>query len=137
MKRPGVRSLVALSIPALVVVTAFLFGGVQAHATRATGGCPRALLASDSAVTNLVRVARRSQPTAEVVGVLSLSPFSLGTDDLWRNIARAKCGRAVASRSWVAFYYRPQWAKRSASIAEGVSYFTLTRSGWRLWYRYR
>jgi hypothetical protein len=85
----------------------------------------------------VLAAAAAAEPRARVVGVLSLTPYSLGTDDVWRRIATSRCGEAVSKRSWVAFYFRPEWAKKSASIAEGVSFVAPTRSGWRVWYRYR
>jgi hypothetical protein len=124
-------------VATFLLVPTVCLAGASAHATGVATTCPRALVAPGDSAPNVVQAAKRSEPKAEVVGVLSLSPFSLGTDDTWRRIARGTCGTQVASRSWVAFYYRPQWAKRSASIAEGVAYLALTQSGWRIWYRYR
>src|SRR5713226_5119351 len=70
--------------------------------------CPQALVAPRDSAAAVVHAAQRSEPKEEVVGLLSLSQFSLGTDDVWRNIARDRCGAKAAARSWVVFYFRPE-----------------------------
>lgn len=113
-------------------------GGVSQERTLS---CPSALPRGLGDSTGALRAARdwglRQRPRRYVVGLLSMSPYSLGTDAVWRKIARQQCGARIASRSWVAFYFAPSSAKRSADLAEGVVYFARTTHGWKEWYAYR
>jgi hypothetical protein len=102
----------------------------------AAGRCPAAVPATARDLSAVVAFARRSQPNAELVGVLSLQVESIGTDDRWVRVATARCGARVASRSWVVFYLRPR-SKGNTAFADGVSYITRTRTGYRVWYRYQ
>jgi hypothetical protein len=83
------------------------------------------------------RLGLRQRPQRFLVGLLSMSPYSLGTDAVWRNIAKQRCGGRIAGRSWVAFYFSPAGAKTSADLAEGVVYFARTTRGWKEWFVYR
>jgi hypothetical protein len=135
MRRIGVQAgAVAAALAVGVLAGA---GPQQSRAARIAGRCPRTLPADRDAAREVLAAAAAAEARARVVGIISLSPYSLGTDEVWRRIARDRCGALVASRSWVAFYFRPEWARQSASIAEGASYLVRTRSGWRVWYRYR
>jgi hypothetical protein len=129
------------SWPAVLLLALAVTVGAGASPARTTSaaasGCPTVLPAKASLLPAVVSVARRAEPRAQVLGVLSLSPWSLGTDDVWRGIAAARCGKAVATQSWVVFFVRPAWMHASASIAEGVSYIARTSRGLRVWYRYR
>jgi hypothetical protein len=102
--------------------------------------CPAALAAHVGDATAVAKAARAwgldQRPRKFVVGLLSMSPYSVGTDGVWRNIARRRCGSRVAGRSWVAFYYTPNRIK-SADLAEGVDYFAKASHGWKEWYAYR
>ena len=102
----------------------------------AAGRCPGALPVTARDLPAVVAFARRSQPNAELVGVLSLQVDSIGTDDRWVRVAIARCGARVASRSWVVFYLRPRY-KGNTAFADGVSYIARTRTGFRVWYRYQ
>jgi hypothetical protein len=84
----------------------------------------------------VVAAARAGEPNAGLVGVLSLQVDSIGTDDVWRRVATARCGKLAAARSWVVFYLRPHF-KKNPAFAEGVSYVARTPDGFRVWYRYR
>lgn len=124
----------------LSVVTALAWGSGAELSRKAFSGCPAARSAPLGDTSGVESAARafglQQQPRRFVVGLLSLSPFSLGTDDVWRNIARKKCGSLVESRSWAAFYFTRAGAK-SPDLSEGVVYFAQTARGWKAWYVYR
>lgn len=135
-----------LAIAAVVVLAAASGAISLATASRGKAAkgksaeCPAALAAHVVDATAVAEAARawglHQRPHRFVVGLLSTSPYSLGTDAVWRTIARQQCGSRVASRSWVAFYYSPDRTK-SADLAEGVDYFAKTSQGWKQWYAYR
>lgn len=137
----GVGSLVALGLAAGATAAIGLAAQSRGHdAHGRSAGCPAALPRGLGDATGAVDAARAwglsQRPKRFVVGLLSTSPYSLGTDAVWRNIARQRCGSRVASRTWVAFYYTPSRIK-SADLAEGVVYFARTAAGWKEWYAYR
>jgi hypothetical protein len=129
-------AVLALGAAASAAVSLAAGGGSR----KSTTGCPAALPRALDDATGAMVAARtwglRQQPRRFVVGLLSMSPYSLGTEGVWRNIARQQCGARVASRSWVAFYFAPARAK-SADLAEGVVFFARTTGGWKEWYAYR
>ena len=137
----GVAALVVLAVSAGAGAAIGLAAGNRVHdAQRKSEGCPAALPRRLGDATGALSAARawgrNERPRRFVVGLLSTSPYSLGTNAVWRNVARQRCGTRVASRTWVAFYYAPSRVK-SADLAEGVVYFARTPSGWKEWYAYR
>lgn len=136
--RIGLALTVAVALAAVASAAVAVADGSSAQ--KRAKGCPAALPHKLGDVTGALAAARvwgsRQHPRRFLVGLLSTSPYSLGTDSVWRKIARQQCGARVASRSWVAFYYAPARSK-SADLAEGVVYLARTAQGWKEWYAYR
>ena len=78
----------------------------------------------------------RSEPNAELVGVLSLQVDSIGTDDVWRQVATAElreAGRgALVGRVLPAARLLEELGVRGRRVVHGAH-----PGGFRVWYRYR
>ena len=120
----------------ILTITLAVAASLGTITPEAVATCPTFVRATARSLPTVVSVARSSEPNAEVVGVLSLQVESIGTDDVWRQVATAKCGKQAAARSWVVFYLRPHYWK-NPSLADGVSYIARTPGGFKVWYRYR
>jgi hypothetical protein len=73
----------------------------------------------------------------QVTAMLALQPTVPPTPGtgFYRRLATRKCGRNVADRSWVVFLQFPE--AQTVFAGNGISLFAPTKSGWKLWYRYK
>ena len=145
MRRSGpVPQMLAVSCLLAVAVSAASAGG-ETSAPR----CPRQAVAAPAPVEEVIRAARRLLPrvytisnqsgrvritpkNTEILEVVYLSPFQprLAGAATLRRLARARCGRRIADRSWAIGVYFTD-----VTVADNLSFAFLTKTprGWAIW----
>jgi len=121
---------------------------------REHGNCPVISNAGPLGPEHLLRAVRSSVPRVyrqrnqsgpvdlspghyEIEALLSLQPSipPIAGATFYRRLASKRCGETVARGSWVVLLHIPEAQTERLSI--GVAFFAPTRTGWKLWYRYR
>lgn len=139
-------------IPQMLLVSVVLALGLSAASADGTASaprCPRQAVAEPAPIEEVVRAARRLLPRAyhitnqqgrvrltpentQILEVVFLSPYQprLRGSAALRRLARARCGRRIADRSWAIGVYFTE-----LTVADNLSfaYLTKTPRGWSIW----
>jgi hypothetical protein len=131
------------------VVLAAGLSGASVGGIASASPCPRQAVAAPAPIEGVVRAARRLLPrvyqltnqqgrvritraNTEILEVVFLSPYQrrLAGAEALRRVARARCGRSIADRSWAVGVYFTD-----LTVADNLSFAFLTKTprGWRIW----
>jgi hypothetical protein len=155
--KSGMRARTIVSVAVSIVIFAAACSNendrspaARSPAATQSGTCPKGVVTDVDSLRldRAVRAARRLIPgayrpllangeryfIAQVLSLRSEIPPLPGAAH-WRRIATNRCGREIAAASWVVAITFPD--KKVVVPTTGIAFITHTRSGWRLWYRYR